>query len=263
MDTSSCASEVRLVIDCRETALVKELLSIGCAHQTKQLPVGDIIFQKVFNCECGDAHERSYSLFILERKTVSDFYSSILSGRYAEQRNRLKATGVKVAYVVEGYTQTKLSPLVSSAFVKKDSLIVAVNGAIENLVLHHNIFVLPTFSIDGTAKMLSSILKKITEKGITEMPRNSVSPNGPSGEVAKRGAKVMEEIFLHQLMLIQGVSESVAKLITAKYPKVKDLIEAYNKLDDADKRKSMLAGIMVGKKRLGKIVSARIYEVYC
>ncbi|AFM97886.1 hypothetical protein EHEL_021320 [Encephalitozoon hellem ATCC 50504] len=94
------SEDVTLIIDSREIKSRKSRLffqgyfeSKRIRHDTRVLEVGDFLWirgEKV----CG---------FIIERKKGSDFVSSIVDGRFKEQKNRLKGTGIKrIFYVVEG-----------------------------------------------------------------------------------------------------------------------------------------------------------------
>jgi len=249
----TCTGLVELVIDSRETQLKLLLSRIGCPYRVEQLPIGDVMFVQSFTCTC---HEQVH-LLLCERKTMSDLYSSITSGRYAEQRERLKTSGVKICYLVESYMPNAISPLLNSTGRKLADISRTVGGALENLVLYHNIFILPTLSTEHTAKTLNSIKDKLAKKSISEPGSASVSIS-----LTPRKDKVMENIHENQLMLIPGVSATVVKEILKKYPTVKSLFTAYGSLEDDERRKSLLADIVVGKKRLGKVLSTRIYDVY-
>ncbi|AFN82605.1 Ercc4-type nuclease [Encephalitozoon romaleae SJ-2008] len=98
--------EVTLIIDAREIKSRKFRLffqeyfeSKKIRHDTRILEVGDFLWirgEKV----CG---------FIIERKKGSDFVSSIMDGRFKEQKNRLKSTGIKkIFYIVEGLKSTHM-----------------------------------------------------------------------------------------------------------------------------------------------------------
>lgn len=92
--------EVTLIIDAREIKSRKSRLffqeyfeSKKVRHDTRILEVGDFLWIRGENV-CG---------FIIERKKGSDFVSSIMDGRFKEQKNRLKSTGIKkIFYIVEG-----------------------------------------------------------------------------------------------------------------------------------------------------------------
>jgi len=254
-------NKISVVLDSRETHLKTELTNLGIEFSTEQLAVGDVVFKD----------NQGVLLFICERKTTSDLQSSIMSGRYAEQRERLnltKSQGVKVAYILENYTSSSFvatSPLFKSKNATSSSAPhPAVSGALENLVLYHNIYILPTLSTKHTAKAIGNIQKKLSEKSM--QPMNALAVDASAVFVppvlVQRKEKVMDNIFYQQLLLIPGVSITVAKVIIATYSSIRSLTNAYDALDTAVKKENMLADLSLGKKRLGKILSKRIYGIY-
>lgn len=247
-------SKVQIVLDSRENHL-KENFDLGkVEYISEQLPVGDVLFR----------HLDGRTLLICERKTASDMYSSIISGRYAEQRERLKVTGVKICYILESYKDNK---------VFRANELNVVTGALENLVLYHNIPILPTFSVPHTAKVIQNIASKLNKNDISPSPLISTSSSSDVPKIGDVGApvvavitqrkdKMMEHMLEHQLLLIPGVSVSTAKLIADRYPSVRSLITAYDGLLTDSEKWNMLADISLGKKKLGKVLSRRIYSVY-
>ena len=84
-----------VIIDNRE----RELIPLWNGWKVKVLPVGDIWIG------CSGEEIQAGSL-VLERKRAADLESSILDGRYREQRTRLQAfcaeRGAHVGYIIEG-----------------------------------------------------------------------------------------------------------------------------------------------------------------
>lgn len=248
-----------IVLDSREIQLKEQLEKKNIFFTTEQLPVGDIIFKRinVENCE-----KKDDILLICERKTKSDMLSSIKSGRYSEQRERLKETRKKICYILENY---KDSPTPIFAGVNKGKMgtsdITTISGALENLVLYHNIFVIPTVSLENTAKVVVSIRDKLMKKEIVQIG------DGLSSEVVKitsqRKDKVLENIFQLQLALIPGVSLQTSAIICEKYPTMKNLVNTYANLMDNVEKENLLSEISLGKKKFGKVLSKRIFEVVC
>lgn len=249
----NCPYTTILIIDSREQQLKTELYKINSTFFTEQLPVGDIIYARQYSCECGeDIHPKRNILFICERKTMSDLYSSILSGRYAEQRERLKSSGVKIAYILEGNLNVSLfNP------GKNSSPKMTILGALENMILYHNIYILPTTSVEHTANSINNIRKKLeTKEMVTGVDAASIVSLTP------RKDKIMNNIYENQLLLIPGVSIKVAKTILETYPTIRSLIDAYDSKIIQKEKELLLAELHVGKKKLGKVLSIRIYEVY-
>jgi crossover junction endonuclease MUS81 len=103
MDTSLVepkSSGVTLVIDSREVKHRRSRSFFqthfdqeGIRHETRMLDLGDFVWIR---------NERMCD-FIIERKQGSDFVSSIVDGRFKEQKQRLMKCGIKrVLYLVEG-----------------------------------------------------------------------------------------------------------------------------------------------------------------
>ena len=58
-----------------------------------------------------------------------------------------------------------------------------------------------------------------------------------------------------QLATIHGVSQNISKIIMEKYETLSNLIEEYKKNDNL-----LLADISLGKRKIGKVLSTKIYN---
>lgn len=244
--TTSEIDTIEIILDSRETSVEKELILENIEFKKEQLVVGDVLFRNKQN--------PNVPIVICERKTTSDMFSSIRSGRYREQRERLKNARetypeVCLIYILENYEKSR--------YVVSNDEIKIVSGAIENLILFHNIYVLPTLSVNHTAKVLLHIKEKISLNPVSSMSKSQVV-----SVLQQKKTKVMENIFKHQLLLVPGVSLAVVNEIVAIYPNVIDLVTKYNSTSEIKEKKYLLANIQIGKKKLGKVVSERIYTVY-
>jgi len=78
-----------ITVDNREHHLIAALCAHNIQHTVAQMPLGDI--------RIGDE-------WLIERKTISDLTSSIVDGRFEEQRARLRAQvpHIRVGYLIEG-----------------------------------------------------------------------------------------------------------------------------------------------------------------
>ena len=81
-----------LLVDYRERRLA-ELLDVP--HLVRNLAVGDLV------CDYGGGNR-----WIAERKTASDLAQSIVSGRWRDQLHRLRETGCRIFFLVEGDLRT-------------------------------------------------------------------------------------------------------------------------------------------------------------
>lgn len=242
-------NKVNLTIDSRETQLYKELSSLNADFFTKQLPVGDILLEDAISGEL---------LCICERKTKNDLYSSIVDKRFADQRARLlsathKSPKVKIIYIIENYVE-QTSCLMSKDNTKKNKM---MSGALENLVLR-GIYILPTYSVKHTADTLVNLQRKLqTNKSFSDEANDNLVV---SAIMTKKKDVISANIFQHQLMLIPGISSDIALKIQTEYPTVRHLLMAFDKCE-LDKE-NMLTEISLGKRKLGKVLSKRIHDVY-
>lgn len=249
IDPDSCIVK----IDVREKSLIL-LLQDLIPFCTEALIVGDITFTS-----------NNKTCLIIERKTMSDFYSSIVDGRYREQKNRLKMLpkDVKICYLIEDFGSSGKLAFTETAKVN------VLSGAMENLILTHNMFILPSFNISHTAKYVVNIHKKICSGAFTNFNFDSVTSADATKEIntyvstpKKKGEHAMSNIFKAQLMLIKGLTSSTADKIVEIYPTVFKLIQKYQSLSGKDEYISVLSEIQLSKKKLGKALSERIYKVY-
>lgn len=220
---------MEIVVDNRESKIIDYFRNVTETKITvSQLIIGDIILKK-----------NNIELVIIERKTFGDFYNSICSGRFGEQRERLKAfrtanPHVKLIFIVEGLCS--------------NSVPISVFGAIENLVLFHDIFVLNTLSIESTATTIFNLSQKLSKKEISGLIESDSLP------VTKK-AKIDENMFLLQLALIPGVSRTSATKIVEKYETLhKFLLQRPSVIE--------LATIQINKRKLGEKLGRKIHEVY-
>ena len=220
---------MELVIDYRERGIL-ELLGDTVAKPVN-LIIGDIVVKK-----------ESRDLVIIERKTMDDFTSSIKSGRYAEQRERLKLyraenPGVKIVYLLE------------SCFGSHQSKVL-LDGAITNLILFHDISVIYSDNLENTVSIITGMISKLKETDISGL---SIPLNLP---VLKK-AKISENMFLLQLCLISGVSRTISSVIVEKYPTLQEFLGCKPSIND-------LSNLSHGKsnRKIGKKVAERIFLVY-
>jgi ERCC4-type nuclease len=219
---------MELVIDYRERGILEIL---GDTVKPVNLIIGDIVIKK-----------ESRDLVIIERKTMVDLISSIKSGRYAEQRERLKLykeanPGVKIVYLLEncfGGHQSK----------------VLLDGAITNLILFHDISVIYSDNLGNTVDIINGMVTKLKETDISGL---CVSQNLP---VLKK-AKISENMFLLQLCLIPGVSRTISSVIVEKYQTLQEFLGCKPSILE-------ISNLTFGKsnRKIGKKVAERIFLVY-
>jgi ERCC4-type nuclease len=252
---------LELVYDSRELKLkplLEEHKKDNINLIEKYLDIGDIIFKK------GDEE-----ILVLERKTLGDLYSSIQDGRYKEQKIRLMKNYPieKIVYIIEGNISQQ-----NIKFFKNSKSI--TNGALLNMTFRDNIKILRTKDINETCELLYNIGSKIIKN--PEFFSSNVD-NGESAvpdvtyldtiKVAKKDNMNPKLCNILQLSQIPGVSKAMAQTIIEKYGSISNLICEYQKLEVSDnvntleKEKSdMLKNIQFTNRKLGPVVSKRIYE---
>ena len=107
------------------------------------LPVADFIFVN----EQNDINEY---LILVERKTITDLESSIIDGRFREQKCRLISAGQtpdKILYIIE-----------INKPAKKQNM---VNGSIINMLYKHHFKILYSKDPTQTLELLATIYKKL------------------------------------------------------------------------------------------------------
>lgn len=131
-----------MILDAREHALIKAIPP--SLASTKQLPVADIWIG------VKEDGQPAANGLLIERKAVADLESSILDGRYREQRARLLAfaaeSGAHPVYIIEGDLD-RMGPSVRLAEA-------ALLKHLTRLMLRYHIAVFQTASVQDTAKLL-------------------------------------------------------------------------------------------------------------
>lgn len=125
---------MRIIVDSRErnTELLSKLEQLGVEISVDTLPVGDYVIS---------------DRVCIERKTVSDFESSIISGRLFEQATRLTEAYERPILIIEGDREE---------LRMKGSVI---RGATASLYIDYDIHVIETSGPSETAEILKYIAK--------------------------------------------------------------------------------------------------------
>ena len=173
-----------LAVDYRERELIAALADVP--HCVKPLPVGDLV------CDYGGGNQ-----WVAERKRADDLAKSITSGRWREQKHRLRETGLRIIFIIEGDLR--------STSLKHDSLL----GACINAELRKESHVIRTMDLSETVAVVRHlVVKGEAEPGIP--PETIASP-----AVSKRAREgVQRTCWVRQLMCVPSISERIAlKLI--------------------------------------------------
>lgn len=212
---------LKLLLDCRE----HKLIEIFPDTETKQLDIGDIHFiDENDNVKC-----------IVERKTLNDLSSSIIDGRYKEQKCRLLSSGYKVIYIIEGLSKNNYG-------VKHNTLL----SALLNTQLRDNIVVIRSKDINETANILVLLKEKLN--GYEHQSNLNYS-----NEIYIKKSKNLtkEVVYKNQLSCIPGISIKIATEIIKVYPTFPILISKFQ--ENGCNMLSTIDGI-------GNIISKKVYD---
>ena len=241
---------LNLVYDSRELKL-KELLEPTDTINLSQeyLELGDIIFR-----------DESKDILVIERKTMSDLYSSIQDGRYKEQKIRLMNhySRKQIVYIIEGTISS------STKFFKKAKPI--TDGALLNMAFRDKLTVIRTKDIGETCSILYKIGGKIIKnpeffKNENEKESNISKINYlDTIKICKKDNMTPKLCNIVQLSQIPGVSKQMGEIIIEKYGSLTHLILEYTKLNDLKDKLEFLKNIELTNRKIGPVISKRIYE---
>ena len=224
---------MEIIIDNREKDLIQLFKINNIIHETKNLEIGDIQF--IVDNEI---------IYIIERKTYNDLGASIRDGRYKEQKIRLLANNNNnIFYIIEG-DKNKCKTLAYTGLL----------GSIINMLFRDNIKIINSTDINETYKIITQIKEKYNNgkfKKIDCDKSNYVS----SIKTNKKENLNKNLCSIIQLSVIPGVSKKIAEIIINKYESLSNLIEEFKKNDNL-----LLADIELEKRKLGKVLSKKIYD---
>ena len=153
-------SKYKLILDNRETELIKILRNCFSQVFVSQLDVGDIAI-------CQMENKSVKILAIFERKTVNDMLSSLKDGRYKEQKLRLMSNyhqdkTKRIYYILEGDT---------NSLTKENDT--KFWGAWISTQIRDGIEIIRTANISETVKFLVRLLERTIKDGpnMYEIPK--------------------------------------------------------------------------------------------
>ncbi len=242
-----------ILIDNRELKLKNYFKEYNYV-EFKNLDIGDIIFKI-----------EDQIVLIIERKTINDLYCSIKDGRYKEQKTRL----------ISNYSTNNILYLLEETIVsyKHKFNTDIIYGTVINTLIRDNIRILHSISIQETIKYIEILIKRLEtnkEFFITDTTNTLSTPIDYSETIKLEKKKNLTPDIcqITQLAQIPGVSIHSAKIILEQYGnKLKNLILAYDKLEDIHEKEMLLATIEVKSlkndtksKKIGQIISKRIFD---
>lgn len=278
-----------LLIDYREQDFINKLSEFCIIENEipKQINIKDeIILIKITNLPIGDfiitenLDDNSGIKLAIERKSLNDLYSSIIDGRFREQKSRLLDSigeTSKICYLIEGNS----SKLVTN---KKSNMI---RGSILNLIFKHNYRVLQTQNKVDTFDNILALYKKFGSGDFSNTASNNSVQQGVV-KLIRRSENIKQLKLLNQLCLVPGVSPTIANAIIDWLKEkadtddccIKTIIDLYNDSNDSNNESDksnlcellfadvIITSISTSKdtkrvRKVGKALSKKIYEYFC
>ena len=242
-------------------------------------------YYKICNLPLGDFIIKTENsiYYLIERKCISDLSSSIIDGRFRNQKSRLIESNANVIYIIEGYIKSFKGSLPH----------LTLKSSIINLQLNYNFNVIRSESDQDTVDYLLLLYKKCLEKfnnnkkteinkeinkeinteinteinaeNNTEINAINIIDTTDISQINLKKKSNTLPLFVNQLTCINGVSNSIATTIYQKYKNYKELIDVYNTLSDSDSE-LLLSEMIISndsnskKRKIGKALSKKIYQ---
>ncbi len=183
---------MKIIADHRESSsnVIREIYRLDLEVEMQQLDVGDFILSERVG---------------VERKTVSDFLSSLIDGRLLEQTKNLAETFERPLLILEGeglYTERGVHPN-------------AIRGALSCIAVDYHIPIISTEDEKGTANIIKSIVKREQEEGKTEVPIRG-----------ERKSLTLNELQRFVVEGLPGVSAILAKRLLSHFKSVEKVMTA-------------------------------------
>ena len=257
---SESAPQISIHVDYREKELYERLRGfIGDEGvvSTQNLAMGDVVIMR------GGDKEMLY----LERKTVADLSSSLSDGRYHEQKLRMTSNVERgrIVYIIEGRI-----PATPTHFMSEAKL-TGIHSAVLHTTFRDGIVVYRTTDCNDTAVFVYQLWRRISKhpdewdeysgrKAVEAIPTDKSSTTALY--MKRCDNNTPETAFANMLAQVNGCSVRIAEAITKKYATMDALVMAYHD-QPCESRPQMLEDIVVEKRRIGKVLSRRIYEYLC
>lgn len=190
MDTQKIlkpVGKITIIADYREKEVIERLEKIGAVVNKQPLEIGDFIVS---------------DKIVFERKTHSDFVSSIIDGRLFEQVYNMKNNFEKTILIVEGSSNREIN---ENAF----------RAALASVVVNDGVSILNTKNPEDTAKTIFWIAKKDQEEKKSDV-------------VFKVGKKPLDENRLKEMIVasLPGVSNVISKRLLEHFGSVEKIFLA-------------------------------------
>jgi len=181
-------SKIVILADRREKEVINYLKKLEATVNEMELEVGDFIL--------------SDSRVAVERKTHSDFISSIIDGRIFEQTKLMKENFSKPIVIIEGSSDRQINEN-------------ALKGAVASLIVDFNVSLLNTKNPMDTAKTIYWIAKK-------EQIESKYSVSFKVGKKPKNVEELKERIVCS----LPGISTIISKRLLENFGTIEKIFTA-------------------------------------
>ncbi|XP_036851281.1 crossover junction endonuclease MUS81 isoform X6 [Manis javanica] len=259
--------------------LLRQLQRLHVTHMVRKLHVGDFVWVAQETCPRNPARPGELVLdHIVERKRLDDLCSSIIDGRFREQKFRLKRCGLgHRVYLVEEYGSVHKLSLPESTLLQ----------AVTNTQVIDGFFVKRTADIKESAAYLALLTRGLQRfyqgRALCSRPwgtpgdaesgsRPSPDPvcslltfNDFNSGAIKNKAQSVQEVFARQLMQVCGVSGEKAAALVDRFSTPASLLAAYDSCGTPKEQEMMLSTIKCGQlqRNLGPALSRTLSQLYC
>ncbi|XP_058451563.1 crossover junction endonuclease MUS81 [Malaya genurostris] len=273
--------KVILLVDTQETIgksrsnldrTLKELDQYQVEYAVRRLGVGDFLW--IVKDDSG----REFILpYVVERKRMDDFASSIKDGRFHEQKFRLKQCGLaNVIYLIEHLGNNRQVGVPASTLSQA-----ALNTLVQDFIVkytenhQHTVLYLSVMT-----KLLNKNMKDKSFWNITMLPQETIKAMATNFSLKQRTIPLIlfeifnkqssknrdctvREIFMKQLLQIKLLTIEKVNAIVERYPTAKKLYLAYEKCT-SEEEKERLLNLPYGpaKRTIGLKLSKVIYQLF-
>lgn len=269
--------EVTLLVDTREkvagkTNIVSELLPYGVKAELRALPAGDFVWiakEKVIqgtSTKNAPARELVFD-FVIERKKADDLSSSIMDGRYHEQKQRLRNCGLqKPIYLVEGLNKNTnyavpyrrlLQSITDSSVI--DGFNVKCTRDFDDTI---NYLVSVTQYIERNFSKQNLLARAFDETPVDDF--HLISYNSFEHSAKKITNFNVGEMFVKHLVQFAQMSIPKAKAIISQYPTLRHFIYAYDDCTSDKEKQRLIAKLKYGynARCIGPVLSDKVCKFY-
>lgn len=205
-------NKIKVIVDYREknSLVISELINLGCEIEMKNLPVADFLIKNI----------------AIERKTVSDFVSSMINKRLLRQLEELKQYTSRLL-IIEGIDEQELYNDENTGINSN-----AIRGFLLSILLRYKIPILLTKNYEDTAKFILLLAKKqkkeislrAMKKTLNKKERLQFILEGfPS--IGPKTAKKLLSHFDTLKNIINASEEELKELISKKAEVIKNLVD--------------------------------------